>query len=135
VSIDGGRYGLAQEAWLDSGVEVSAGMVLEVRASGTIDMYPPESGTYMATPDGSNAPNLRAFGGFGGGRGGPRGPRYTPGALLGRIGPRGRTFVVGSMHESTPQEDGKLYLRIAPGPWSGVAPRGDYEVNIAIGGR
>ncbi len=52
-----------------------------------------------------------------GGRGG-RERQQQWGSLVGRIGDRGRPFVVGSKYEGIATEDGKLYLGIMSSPYN-----------------
>ena len=150
VAVDAARYGAAQEAWLDTGIDIRAGAGLQISAGGTVDLQPAagNAGTYVVGPDGMNS--MRGpRGGFpgggraaampgGGGPGGGRGPgravfsSSSPGALLGRIGEFGSSFVVGSRFEAPAPEDGKLYLRIVPSPY-GVDSSGSYDVRIIAG--
>lgn len=136
VAVDGAKYGLVQEAWLDTGVDVGAETDLAIVASGTIDLYPiaPEVGVYLASPDGWSG------GGGGGGfvvrggvaRGGGAAMVGLPGALIGRVGERGKPFVVGSKFDGVMKEEGRLYLRIVHSPWNN-APSGSYDVRINSG--
>jgi hypothetical protein len=136
VVIDSAKFGLQQEAWLDTGVEVSQDTDLQITAGGTVDLYPVpgEAGQYVATPDGmggGDAANMMMMRGFGPRRGGGMG---RPGALLGRIGEKGKVFVIGEKYSSAATGDGKLYLRISPGPWNNP-PSGTYDVRIVSAGR
>jgi hypothetical protein len=157
LSVDAAKHGAQQEAWLDSGVEVRAGMMLQVAASGRVDLNPAlgEAGTNMVGPDGllsrGRGDFAAARGGFGpmgpggGGPGGPGGGRgggraamvasmgvQSPGALIGRIGEHGRVFVLGSRFEGAAPEDGKFYLRIVPSS-AGVDSSGSYDVRVTAG--
>jgi len=146
VLVDAAKYGGPQEVWLDTGIEINAEVGLDITASGSVDLSAPgETGTYVATPAGLRGAAARggrgggfgpAAGGFGGGAGGPGaagfgGPQY--GALVGRIGEKGRIFVVGTKFEGAAPEDGRLYLRILAGPWNNE-PTGTYDVRVSVGG-
>jgi hypothetical protein len=139
VVVDAAKFGGQQEAWLDTGIEINAEVGLEVTASGTVDLSAPgEAGTNVATPAGIRGA-LAGGGGRGGGfaagpgAGGLGGGRSAVGALVGRIGERGRMFLVGTKFDGVPSEDGRLYLRIMPGPWNNE-PTGTYDVRINVGG-
>ncbi len=56
--------------------------------------------------------------------------RHPPGVLLGRVGDKGREFVIGEKFEGKPGEQGKLYLRIVSGPW-GNTSAGEYKVKVS----
>ena len=147
VVVDAAKYGGPQEVWLDTGIEINAEVGLEITASGSVDLSAPgEAGTYVATPAGLRGAAARggrgggfpaAGGGFGGGAGGPGQPGFggptSGGALIGRVGEKGRIFVVGTKFEALPNEDGRLYLRIVPGPWTNE-PTGTYDVRVSVGG-
>lgn len=146
LTVDAGRYGATQEAWLDTGLKLRVGAALQVSASGSVDLrpVPGEAGTMLVGPDGRSSRFDRGggrAGGFGpaGGRAGggpPPGrtmPRTSsPGALLGRIGENGTIFVIGSRYEGNATEEGKLYLRIAPST-AGSESAGTYDVRITTG--
>jgi hypothetical protein len=137
VLVDASKFGGQQEAWLDTGIEINAEVGLEITASGTVDLSAPgEAGTNVATPAGLRGAFAGAVGrggGFRAGGGGFGGGPTTVGALVGRIGERGRLFVVGTKFEGVPSEDGRLYLRIMPGPWNNEST-GTYDVRIIVGG-
>jgi hypothetical protein len=64
------------------------------------------------------------------GRGGRVVQQQMYGALVGRIGGTGRSFLVGSKFEGPVAEDGKLYLRIMPSPY-GTESTGTYDVHVS----
>jgi hypothetical protein len=141
VTVDAGKYGGQQEAWLASDLEVRSGTPLVIVAGGRVDLQPDDPGTMTAGPDGQSSRSSRDGRGFGGGPGGagfggrtvPRtAGTATPGTLLGRIGESGRVFVVGSRYEGTAGEEGKLYLRIVPSP-TGGASSGNFDVKVTSG--
>lgn len=144
--VDGAKFGGAQDVWMDTGIDVRAGSVLSVTATGTVELRS-SSGDVAGPvgPDGSRSRTDRG-GGPGGGGPGAGGPgaggfgnragrpfvTSSPGALVGRIGESGRTFVIGSRYEAPAAEDGKLYVRIVP-PSGGGETVGAYEVRIGAG--
>lgn len=143
LMVDAAKYGSQQDMWLDTGVEVRSGAMLQVAAGGRVELGAQNGfpGGSVVGPDGQFTRGGRAafnpnaqFGGRGG-RGGPgfaRGASMSPGALLGRIGETGSIFVLGSRYEAPAHEDGKLYIRIAPST-DGSRPSGSYDIRIAAG--
>src|SRR5205085_833885 len=117
--------------WLDTGIRVGPNLGLKITAKGQVDLWPQQAGQYVVGPDGQGAGmaggvarvngRLMALGGGGG----------VGGELLGRIGEKGKQFVIGSRYTQTPKREGKLYLRIAPSPWGASA--GEYQVTVATG--
>jgi hypothetical protein len=134
VQVDAAKYGGQQEAWLDSEIEVAADVGLEITASGTVDLWPMagQAGVWTSTPAGTPA-NGGGFVFVGAKPVAAGVAGHPPGALLGRIGDKGKVFVVGTKHESVPTEEGRLYLRIAPSPW-GNESTGTYDVRVTVGG-
>jgi len=142
--VDAARYGGQQEAWLDTGVEIRAGVGLQIAASGRVDLQPQNAGQLVVTPDGlpmartarggaaALGPGAGGPGGFGGRAARMMGDVQSPGALLGRIGDQGRVFLIGSRYEGAASEEGKLFLRIAPSPYSAESS-GTYEVRMLTG--
>lgn len=146
LMVDAAKYGAAQEAWLDTGVEVRSGAMLQVAAAGRVELgaqngFP--GGGNVVGPDGLFQRGGRGFNanaqGFGpggrGGRGGPaaaRGSSMSPGTLIGRIGENGSTFVLGSRYVAPAHEDGKLYVRIVPSA-DGSPATGSYDVRVMMG--
>ena len=118
VALDSARYALpGGTAWLQTNVTVGARQRLLVTAAGEIDMYPlgGYNGQYMASPRGPK---------WGGAY-----PAPAPGAIVGRIGPSGKEFLLGEKYAGSPGETGLLYLRIVPSPWSN-ASTGEYRLTI-----
>jgi hypothetical protein len=136
VVVDAGRYGGQQEAWMDTSIEIRPGMSLSITAGGTIDLMPNQPGNALATPDGfgQRGPAGQAMlnNGVvqGGGKARAGRPQQQFGTLMGKIGDRGRAFVVGSKYQGVAAEEGKLYLRILPGPYN-VDSSGTYEVQVS----
>ena len=110
-------------------------MNLNITASGTIDLMPNQPGNALATPDGFGqrvgGQVILANGGVAQAAGKARGGRAQQqfGSLMGKIGDRGRPFVVGSKYQGVAAEEGKLYLRILPGPYN-VDSSGTYDVQV-----
>jgi len=149
LAVDAARFGGNQDAWMDTGIEIRAGAVLQIAASGTVDLRPSDAGSFLTGPDGQAGRTARGGGGgFGPGGGNPGGgpggggramargfPTSTtssPGALVGRIGESGRVFVVGTRFEGSAPEDGKLFLRIVPSGNSSESS-GSYDVRVSTG--
>jgi hypothetical protein len=113
LAIDSAKYG---EQWYDTGVILDSQLRLIVTADGQADLWPQTPGQYMAHPRGYNTPG--------------KGGTYLAGALIGKIGENGRSFLVGDRYEGSPTEEGKLYLQIVASPWNN-ASTGSYRVRIA----
>src|SRR5207253_3152329 len=95
LTLDAARHGIAQENWFETDVEV-IGQTLEIVADGRVDLYPfgGERGMYIATPDGA--------------RPGGQPTPHPSGALLAKVGPNGRTFLVGRRFDGALPGEGKL---------------------------
>ncbi|MFO0863730.1 MAG: hypothetical protein U0744_03570 [Gemmataceae bacterium] len=115
LSLDAARIGSTSEPWHDTGLTVDRHLKLIVTADGDCDLWPQTPGQYVAHPRGYNTPG--------------KGGTYLAGALIGKIGENGRTFMVGDRYEGTPNEEGKLYLSIVASPWNN-ASSGSYRVRI-----
>ncbi len=126
VTIDAAKYGSAPGQWLDTGVELNADMPLRITASGQVDLWVDGTGQYVTGPGGQ-----RGQGPFFG-PGGRGGNALPGGALVGRIGENGETFVIGERYQGNSPRDGKLFLHITPSPW-GNASVGSYAVKIVAG--
>jgi hypothetical protein len=119
LTIDASRYTGGTGKWLDTGIELS-GETLTVNVTGDIDLHPVpgEKGTHLTNADGA--------------RPGGRPTHFPSGALIGRLGPNGKEFVIGTKYEAVPPGEGALMLRIESSPWR-IAPSGSYSVHIAVG--
>ena len=117
-----GRYALAKEVWLDTGVDVTEHVRLTITAAGEIDMYDTGgyTGQYVGTPKGK-----KKWPGSAGGM-------YEPGTLIGSIGEDGTVFVVKDHYEEPAPASGRLYLRAAGNPYN-VETSGHYTIKI-LGG-
>jgi hypothetical protein len=122
LTLDAGKYAkINQIVWMETGIEVSEGQLLEISATGRVDQWPQQPGQYMVGPDGQNA------GAF------PGQPRAaSPGAIVGKIGANGTTFIVGSNYKGKPGESGQLFLRVVQSPWN-CDSSGAYKVTVKAG--
>jgi hypothetical protein len=123
-----GRYALANEVWLDTGIDVTEHVRLTITATGEIDMYATGGyeGQYVGTPRGKKA--------WPGNTGLP----LEPGTLIGKIGETGKVFVVKDQFEEPAPASGRLYLRAAGNTYS-VQTSGHYTIKVyggipAVGG-
>jgi hypothetical protein len=114
--VDAAKHGSDVDQWLDTGVVVDPSLRMCVTGEGQIDLWPQGPGQYMASPKGFNTTG--------------KGGNFMAGALVGRIGEQGKTFLIGERYEGTPGEEGKLYLHIVPSPWNN-ASTGNFRVRIA----
>jgi hypothetical protein len=136
VTVDAAKYGSAAFAWLETGVEIDADMPLLITASGQVDLWEDGTGQYMTGPGGYKgqavgAPGVRVRVGLAGGGGG--GGNLPGGALVGKIGESGETFLIGENYRGKAARQGKLYLHIVPSPW-GNPSVGSYKVKVNAGG-
>ncbi len=115
--VEAGKHGSPGSPWFDTGVDLEADAAILIAASGQIDLWPATPGQYTTGPTGyRNAGTVQ-------------GTTYHAGTLLGRIGENGKVFVVGDRFEATPNQEGRLFLAIAPSPWNN-ASAGSYQVRI-----
>ena len=125
VTIDGGKYAINSTQWLDTGVELSLEDDLAITASGQVDLWANGGGGQFITGPGGTW------------QGGRNTTGHPPGALLGRIGENGPTFLIGESYRGVSKREGKLYLQISPSPYAQNGPSpvsGAYKVTIT-GGR
>ncbi len=113
--VDATKYGSALDQWCDTGVIVDAGQRVLVTAEGQVDLWPQGPGQYVAVPKGYNTAG--------------KGGQYLAGALIGKVGDNGKTFLVGERYEGLATDEGKLYLQIVPSPWNN-ASSGQYRVRL-----
>jgi hypothetical protein len=129
VVVDAGKYGSANNQWMDTGIQLERQHKVKITAAGEVDVAPQQGGQYISGPGGlgpeSGLP-VRFVGGVGV-RTGSR-----SGALMGRVGETGAPFVIGEHFHNVPPGEGKLYLHIVPGPWGGQS-NGSYRVNVITG--
>ena len=112
ITIDAMKHG---DTWYDSGVTLDPQLRLLVTSDGRVDLWPPTPGQYLAAPRGYDAPG--------------KGGSYQAGALIGRVGETGRSFLVGDRYDGQVTEEGKLYLQIVGSPWNN-ASLGSYRVRV-----
>jgi len=115
LTVDAGKHGSALDQWCDTGITVDASQRLVVTGDGQIDLWPQGPGQYMAAPKGYNTAG--------------KGGQFLAGALVGKVGENGKTFLIGERYEGNITEEGKLYLLIIPSPWNNASV-GSYRVRI-----
>jgi len=118
VTVDGAN--LITRTMKDSGLRVERGDKITVAADGTITMTP-WGNQAMSTPDG--APNYGWY----------QPNKIAGGALVGRIGPQGNVFRIGSKHSFTADRTGTLQLAVAiqGDPQNQQFP-GEYRVKVRV---
>jgi hypothetical protein len=125
LTVDSSQYGRPnRQAWFDTGFDVTTDQALQIEASGMIELYPQQPGQMMCGPTGWPNNNMTVVN--------PNGSRISVsnGALVGRIGNNGNTFLVGARYQTNrPNEAGRLYLQVMPSP-NGNDPQGSYKVKI-----
>jgi hypothetical protein len=110
------RVQRAKLTLIPDGKWVEAAFVIDGRvlitASGQVDLWPAQPGTYIAEPNGYST----HFEG------------YPAGALLGRVD--GKVFFVGNRCQADSMGRGKLELKINGTPWRDMIPSGSFEVVV-----
>jgi hypothetical protein len=120
VVIDAAKFGGAGKAWMDTTFEFDGDTAVLINVTGEVDLNPQGgNGQFRVGPNGT-----QQWGNNGG-------ERFMPGALVGRIGDKGREFLIGEHFEGKPGERGKLFLRVAIGPWGNLSV-GEYKVKIIV---
>jgi hypothetical protein len=121
LTIDAAKYAVNSSQWMETGIELSEADELVITASGQVDLL---------------MNNNNVTGPAGNGMWGQNGTSHPPGALLGKIGQSGQTFLIGENYKGPAKGEGKLFLQISPSPWArhGNAVGGSYSVKIT-GGR
>lgn len=109
------KYGNDPSQWLDTHISVSQHNRLVITAEGKVDLWPQGPGQYLTTPNGYTIKGS--------------GSTFMAGALVGRIGAKGKVFLIGGLYDGTPSEEGLLFLQVAPSPWNNPSS-GSYEVRI-----
>jgi hypothetical protein len=120
--IDAAKYAVNAAQWMETGLELAEGDDLTITASGQVDLL--VNGQNVTGPGGNAQFGVAP------------GTNHPPGALLGKIGQSGQTFLIGESFKGPSRGEGKLFLQIAPSPWArhGNAVSGSYAVKIT-GGR
>ncbi|MDP3685285.1 MAG: hypothetical protein Q8R32_00470 [bacterium] len=115
--VEAAKHGSPGSSWFDTGVDIEAETTLLIVVSGEVDLWPATPGQYKTGPTGyRNAAVIQGIG-------------HHAGTLLGRIGDKGKVFPIGERHEATSQQEGRLFLAIAPSPWNNVSG-GSYTVRV-----
>jgi hypothetical protein len=118
VLVEAAKHGSPGSPWLDTGVDLEADAAILINATGQVDLWPATPGQYTTGPTGyRNAGTVQGTG-------------HHAGTLLGRVGDAGKVFPIGERYEATPNQEGRLYLAIAPSPWNN-ASGGGYQVRIS----
>ena len=115
--VDAGKFGSSSDQWLSSGVIVDPSQRLLIVGEGQVDLWPQGPGQYVTGPKGYSTAG--------------KGGTYMAGALIGKIGENGKSFLIGERYEGTPTEEGRVYLQIVPSPWNN-ASSGSYRVRISM---
>lgn len=115
VIIDAAQYGNLPEKWLGAGIEVYRNARLIVKTEGQIDLWPQGPGQYVTNPKGYSAAGKNS--------------NFMAGAIIGRIGEKGKIFLIGENYDDSPVEEGELFLRIVQSPWENPSS-GTYRVYI-----
>jgi hypothetical protein len=146
LSLDAAKYARqGWTGWLDTDIDVSNDLPLEVTVTGQIDQWSQEPGRYLSSPRGTGAmapgtPGLALAPGMPGMPGGPGGfqpgmqpGRFISGAVYGRIGAKGELFFIGDGFKAkTAPGTGRLYLIIGPSSWNNETT-GTYKVKVKVG--
>ena len=90
------NHGGDLDKWCDTGAVVDAGQRVKIEADGQVDLWPQGAGQYLAAPKGYNTAG--------------KGGHFMAGALVGRIGEKGKAFYVGEHYDATAVEEGRLQL-------------------------
>jgi hypothetical protein len=121
VHVDAGKYGSQNGEWMATDLTLDARTKIVVTATGTVNLRPNIPQAAMEC----NANGYNNTGVVGVTR------ARRPGALVGRIGTDGPSFVIGESYEGQPGRDGKLFLQILPSPYNPESS-GGYQVKVAI---
>ena len=116
VTVDAARHGSPGATWLDTGVDLAAGVKVRLTAAGTVDLWPEGPGQYTCGPAGHPTLGVDNHG-------------RRPGTLVGRLGEQGKVFTVGEGCEVDGGAGGRLYLSLCPSSWHN-ALTGSYKVTI-----
>lgn len=136
LTVDGAKYARpGWVEWMDSGVDAISGDLLEITASGTLDLMAQSPGSQTTGPAGANMPAPPMPNGVrppNEGNGRSR-PWWMSGQLIARIGKDGKPFPIGASHKQPAAASGRVYLIIAPTGF-GTECTGGYKVDIRVGG-
>ena len=118
VDLDSAVYTTSPENWFNTRLEVRKGSQVTVTADGMVDIWPQAPGQYMATPKGHSTVGKPS--------------EFLAGALVGRIGEKGKTFMLGERYENMAEEEGTLFLAIVASSWNNQS-LGRYQVRAMVG--
>lgn len=122
LALDAARFGSDASQWMATGFQVQPYEPVTIVATGEVDLWPQGAGEYKCGPDGIKDTSFPIYEIYG--------PEVSrAGALIGKVGEKGRPFFIGSGVRQVFRERGELYLQIVPGPWSARAV-GGYQVTI-----
>lgn len=116
VTVDAARHGSSPDQWLDTGILVDSTLRLAIQSDGQVDLWPQGPGQYITGPKGYTTAG--------------KGGAFMAGALIGRIGENGKSFLIGERFDGTPGEEGKLYVQVVPSPWNN-ASSGSYRLRVS----
>jgi hypothetical protein len=106
--------------WFDSRLDVENGQQIRIAASGVVSV---SNYGVSCGPDGTTQyATSRSFEGL---------PVLS---LVGKVGKRGKPFLIGSSHKGKAGDSGRLYLSITPFYYNPGGAIGNYQVKIDIGG-
>lgn len=116
IELDAAKY-TGSEEWLDTQMFIDVRMQLSITCSGQIDLWPQIPGQYLVTPKGYSS----------NGKGG----LFPAGIVIGKIGPKGKSFIVGESYTGMPEGTGTLHLAIVASPWNNLSS-GTYRVRYKL---
>lgn len=117
LAVNAATHGSEAGQWLETGLFVDEYSHLVVTAEGKVDLHPQLPGGYMSTPKGYTCVGKDST--------------FMAGSLIGRIGEKGKPFLISERYEETRREEGTLYLHIVPSPWNNASV-GTYRVLVTI---
>lgn len=115
LTVDAAKHGSNVDQWLDTGLVVELRQSVTIKSAGQVDLWPQGPGQYMATPKGYTTAG--------------KGGNFMAGALIGKIGKEGKSFLIGEQYEGVSAAEGTLYLHIVPSPWNNASV-GTFSVRI-----
>lgn len=116
LALDAAKY-TGSEEWLDTSMFVDSNMKLSITCDGQIDLWPQIPGQYIVTPKGYSAA----------GKGGV----FPAGIVIGKIGQKGKAFIVGESYKGMPEGVGTLHLAVVANPWNTLSS-GAYRVRYKL---
>ena len=110
----GGEFLAAAGKWKDTGLKLVKGGRFEVKASGSIQI---QNYNISTGPEGTSNINGNQL------------EKYAAGALVGRIGEKGKAFLLGSDHKGEAEATGNLFLGIS---LRDGQTNGNYDVKVRV---